>query len=84
MYHRVFYFVISLFLSFSVTSLTAQPSTPMLKFDHNHTYGEIRDYFEDIARNHSNIATILKIGKSYQGRDLLIWFYQLNKWRNKK
>jgi hypothetical protein len=43
-----------------------------LRFDHNHTYAEVVDYLNQVVRSHPEIARLHNIGKSYEGRDLLV------------
>ena len=57
--------------------LTAIPSrgsseTPEIKFDHNHTFAETVAYLEAVQKSFPNITKLHTIGKSFEGRDLLV------------
>ena len=62
----------SLIVFFTAVSFPAAAPSPELKFDHNHTYGEVVAYLQDLTRNYPNITKLLTIGKSFQGKDLLV------------
>ena len=50
----------------------AGQDTGNLVFNHNHTFTEVVAYLNDVVRDHSNIARLHVIGKSYLGNDLLV------------
>jgi hypothetical protein len=58
--------------------LLALPATPGLaqgpdiQFDHNHTYSEVVEYLDAVVAAYPSITKLHTIGKSYQGRDLLV------------
>ncbi|WP_240738285.1 M14 family metallopeptidase [Deinococcus fonticola] len=54
--------------------MTIQEAVPVaqLKFPHYHTYDELTQYLEDVARDHPTLARLSSMGKSYQGRDLWV------------
>lgn len=62
----------SLLLAFSAASLGAPAQAPELKFDHNHIYSEVADYLQHVVAAYPDITRLHNIGKSYQGRDLLV------------
>ena len=43
-----------------------------LKFDHNYTFAEVVKYLEEVAAAYPDITRIHNIGKSFEGRDLLV------------
>jgi len=43
-----------------------------MRFDHNHTFAEVVDYLNQVVRAYPEIARLHNIGKSYEGRDLLV------------
>ena len=62
--------VSALLLAF--TSAPARAQTPEILFDHNHTFSEVVDYLDAVVEAYPTITTLHNIGKSYQGRDLLV------------
>ena len=46
--------------------------SPEIRFDHNHTFGEVVDYLEALSERFPALTVLHNIGKSYQGRDLLV------------
>jgi hypothetical protein len=62
-----------LLLSVSVVlPLNGTATTPELKFDHNHTYGEVVVYLQSVIESFPTLAKLHNIGKSYLGKDLLV------------
>jgi len=62
-----------LFLTFSPASLLkGKANGPELKFDHNHTYGEVVAYLHNMVKAFPKLARVHNIGKSYLGKDLLV------------
>lgn len=59
-------------LLFAFTSVPSGAQVPELKFDRNHTFGEVVDYLQQVVRAYPEIARLHNIGKSYEGRDLLV------------
>jgi hypothetical protein len=57
-------------LAFAVTPIRAQ--SPEIRFDHNHTFSEVVEYLEAVVAAYPSITRLHNIGKSYQGRDLLV------------
>ena len=56
-------------------ALTATPSraqTASISFDHNHTFSEVVDYLDAVVAAYPSITKLHTIGKSYEGRDLLV------------
>ncbi len=43
-----------------------------LKFDHNHKFSEVVDYMNGLVKKYPDIVRLHNIGKSYEGRDLLV------------
>ncbi len=43
-----------------------------LSFDHNYTFAEVVDYLNHVTAEFPNITKLYQIGKSYEGRDLLV------------
>ena len=43
-----------------------------LKFDHNHTYAEVVSYLKLVTETYPKITKLHVIGKSFQGKDLLV------------
>ena len=43
-----------------------------LKFDHNHTNAEVVEYLQQVVSAYPQIARLYNIGKSFEGRDLLV------------
>jgi hypothetical protein len=58
------------FLGFGPAPCLAQ--APELKFDHNHTYAEVAHYLHQVVTAYPNITKLHTIGKSFEGRDLLV------------
>jgi len=61
---------LALHLAFTPTATYAQ--TPEILFDHNHTFSEVVDYLEAVVEAYPTITRLHNIGKSYEGRDLLV------------
>lgn len=61
-----------LVIAFSAASSGNPPQSPQLSFDHNHTYDEVVEYLQGVVRAFPDITRLHNIGKSYQGRDLLV------------
>ncbi|MFC2168008.1 M14 family metallopeptidase [Acidobacteriota bacterium] len=57
---------------FTVLSLGALVSAEELKFEFNHTFGEVVDYLNGLTKTYPNITKIHNIGKSFLGNDLLV------------
>ncbi len=51
---------------------TVETRAQELRFDHNHTYADVVAYLNQVVRNYPEIARLHNIGKSYEGRDLLV------------
>lgn len=43
-----------------------------IRFDHNHTYGEVVEYLDAVVAAYPGLTRLHNIGKSYEGRDLLV------------
>ncbi len=63
-------FVLGTLLAGTAAPVHAQ--NPEIRFDHNHTFGEVVEYLEDLSREFPTLTTLHNIGKSYQNRDLLV------------
>jgi hypothetical protein len=61
-------FTVPLFALLLPGALLAQE----LRFDHNHTFAEVVEYLNQVVRDYPEIAQLHNIGKSYEGRDLLV------------
>lgn len=59
-------------LGISSARTNAGQDTGNLVFNHNQTFTEVVAYLNDVVRDHSNIARLHVIGKSYLGNDLLV------------
>ncbi len=73
MNRRTLFFVapaLALFLAFATSPIRAQ--NPQLLFDHNHTFSEVADYLEAVVDAYPGITKLHNIGKSFEGRDLLV------------
>ncbi len=55
-----------------VLPLKGAATAPELKFDHNHTYGEVVVYLQDVIASFPTLAKLHNIGKSNLGKDLLV------------
>lgn len=55
-----------------VLPLKGAATTSELKFDHNHTYGEVVVYLQGVIESFPKLAKLHNIGKSYLGKDLLV------------
>ncbi len=55
-----------------VLPLKGAATAPELKFDHNHTYGEVVVYLQDVIASFPTLAKLYNIGKSNLGKDLLV------------
>src|SRR3954451_4849844 len=45
---------------------------PQIDFSHYYTYDEIRSFLDEVAREYPNLVSVASIGKSYEGRELLL------------
>ena len=61
-----------LFMAFTAILGESAVNAPELKFDHNHTYGEVVAYLQGVVKAYPNITKLHKIGKSYLKKDLLV------------
>ena len=59
---------------FALTSVHGEAQIPELRFDHNHTFSEVVDYLEAVVEGYPGITKLHNIGRSFQGRDLLVRF----------
>lgn len=57
---------------FIILSLGVFASAEELKFEFNHTFGEVVDYLNGLTKTYPNITKLHNIGKSFLGRDLLV------------
>jgi hypothetical protein len=57
---------------FALTSVPGEAQTTELRFDHNHTFSEVRDYLNAVVEGYPDITRLHNIGQSFQGRDLLV------------
>lgn len=71
LYRRLLSFTV-LLLALSSAPFGEKAQAQELTFDHNHTYAEVVEYLNQVARAYPGITTLHNIGKSYQGRDLLV------------
>jgi len=51
---------------------SAHASVPKLSFDHNYTFKEVTAYLNAVVAAYPMIARLHAIGRSYQGKDLLV------------
>ncbi len=73
MNRRIFLSAIAiLILPLGLNPIPADAQIAEIVFDHNHTYSEVVDYLEAVVDAYPTLARIHNIGKSYQGRDLLV------------
>jgi len=63
-------FSVALLLAITATPTSAQRAD--ISFDHNHTFSEVADYLNAVVRAYPSITKLHNIGKSYEGRDLLV------------
>jgi hypothetical protein len=56
----------------SVLSTRAFAELPEIRFDHIHTFDEVVQYLDSVAKHYPDIVEIHRIGKSYLGKDLLV------------
>ena len=63
-------FILAAFLSFP--GLLRAEQVPEITFDHTHTSTETLAYLEKITAAFPDLARLHRIGKSYQGKDLLV------------
>jgi hypothetical protein len=59
-----------------VLGCSAPTAEPSLLLDHYHSLDEIEVYLENVARAHSDLITLLEIGRSREGRP--IWAVDVN------
>src|SRR5438477_8716776 len=45
---------------------------PQIDFSHYYKYDEIRDFLDDVAREYPKLVSVSSIGKSYEGRDIIL------------
>src|SRR5438477_8166672 len=45
---------------------------PQIDFSHYYKYDEIRDFLDDVAREYPKLVSVSSIGKSYEGRDIVL------------
>jgi murein tripeptide amidase MpaA len=45
---------------------------PQIDFSHYYKYDEIRDFLDDVAREYPKLVSVSSIGKSYEGRDIML------------
>jgi murein tripeptide amidase MpaA len=45
---------------------------PQIDFSHYYTYDEIRSFLDDAAAEYPSLVSVCSIGKSYEGRDILL------------
>src|SRR5438067_6853034 len=45
---------------------------PQIDFSHYYTYTEIRSFLDDCVKEYPNLISIAPIGKSYEGRDIVL------------
>jgi len=69
---RLFTSIVFCTLFLVLGAMPSKAQAQELKFDHNHTYAEVVDYLQQVVRTYSEIAKLHNIGKSYEGRDLLV------------
>lgn len=56
----------------ALTTVQVEAQSPDLRFDHNHTFSEVVDYLHAVVEAYPGITKLHNIGKSFQGRDLLV------------
>ncbi len=52
-------------------SETSRQAPTTFRFDKYHTVEEIETYLHDVTRRHDDLATLVEIGRSREGRPLL-------------
>ena len=57
---------------FVVLLLSSTTWAGELKFEFNHTFGEVVDYLKGLTKTYPNITKLHNIGKSFLGNDLLV------------
>jgi len=63
-------------VALSIPTAASAQSRPAIAFDHYHTLAEIGTYLETMAARHSDLATLLEIGRSRDDRP--IWALEIN------
>ncbi len=64
--------VLFLFLGLCWVCIPVHASVPKLTFDHNYTFKEVATYLNAVADAYPKIDRLHPIGKSFQGKDLLV------------
>ena len=71
-WRTVVFTVVFLALPLGLNPPPAGAQNAEIAFDHNHTLAEVVDYLEAVVDAYPTLARIHTIGKSYEGRDLLV------------
>ncbi len=68
--------LLTVLTSLAVPAALAAQADAAIVFDHYHSLTEIGNYLEGVAERHGEIATLLEIGQSREGRP--IWALEIN------